>query len=417
MSKYFLLIFIIYISFNKKLTFLSINCNLYKYNFKGMQKKYTLSRKIVLWLKMLFLWFLSYFIKKDKNLYLFVPNLWKGFNWNTKALFLYYKKRNPDKKIYYFSEWNLYDKNMDIFRINLYKIFLKSSKIFIDGTLWDVLPGTIIFGKFNIIHTWHWEPIKKLWFSIKYSKFSYLDTFFLKRFYLNKLKIWFVWNKNSQKNMSEAFPWLDFKITWLARNDIFFHDYFEYSNIKSDFWNFDKVILYAPTWRDTKDKISPFSYNFLLKLNNYLIKNNYILLVKWHLNTHSLDVNNFSNIQKVNNKNYDIQDILKYSDILITDYSSIYIDYLLTNNPIIFYSYDLDSYLTNDREMYYTYDDVIIPSTKANNENDLLEILKNLDNIKKTDYYQKQYHRILNFFHKYKDWKNCYRIVKELEKI
>lgn len=364
---------------------------------------------------MLWLWFFSYFITKDKNLYIFVPNLWKWFNGNSKALFLYYKKYLPEKRIYYISEWNIYDMNMDIVDMSYYMLFLRSSKIFIDGTLWDVLPLTMILGRFNIIHTWHGEPLKKLWFSDSMIKASMLDLTVLKYFYTSKLFMWFVWNPNSQRDMSDAFPGLDFQITWLARNDIFYHHFLEYYNLQHTFSGYQKVILYAPTWRDTQRHITPFTTWFLSQLNVYLCDNNYLLLVKWHLNTDDLHIDNFSHISNISHTDYDIQEILKYTDILITDYSSTYIDYLLTHRPIVFYCYDLVSYLTHDREMYYTYDDVILTDTKAEDEHQLFDILQNIDGIQEKPSYQDQYRHLLKFFHTYQDWKNCNRIVDILE--
>ena len=67
------------------------------------------------------------------------------------------------------------------------------------------------------------------------------------------------------------------------------------------------------------------------------------------------------NIQSENimviNKDADPYVFLKLADVLITDYSSIYFDYLLLNRPIIFFAYDLKEYLKDSREMYFDYDE------------------------------------------------------------
>ena len=49
------------------------------------------------------------------------------------------------------------------------------------------------------------------------------------------------------------------------------------------------------------------------------------------------------------------QELLLISDILITDYSSIMIEFGLLSKPIIFFAYDLDNYLSNERGFYLDY--------------------------------------------------------------
>ena len=48
--------------------------------------------------------------------------------------------------------------------------------------------------------------------------------------------------------------------------------------------------------------------------------------------------------------------ILRLADLLITDYSSIYFDFLLTGKPLLFFPYDLENYVTRNRELLYDYE-------------------------------------------------------------
>jgi len=93
---------------------------------------------------------------------------------------------------------------------------------------------------------------------------------------------------------------------------------------------------------------------------------------------------------------------MNYSDILITDYSSIYIDFLLTNKPIIFYSFDKNKYLKS-RNTYFKYEDVTIKETTAKNQNELEYIIKNIHFIKIEDNYINKYIKLKNLFHKYQN--------------
>ena len=120
--------------------------------------------------------------------------------------------------------------------------------------------------------------------------------------------------------------------------------------------NYKKIFLYMPTWRDDDP-------NYFLKaninfeeLNTALEKINGLLLVKLHPLTNITPIHRFSNIIQIGN-DIDIYPLLTFTDFLITDYSSIYFDYLLLDKEIIFIPYDIDSYLKN-RELYFDYDEV-----------------------------------------------------------
>ena len=63
-----------------------------------------------------------------------------------------------------------------------------------------------------------------------------------------------------------------------------------------------------------------------------------------------ININDFAEI--------DTQELLLITDILITDYSSCYFDFLLMDRPIIHYAYDYDYYNDDDRGFYYSLEDV-----------------------------------------------------------
>ncbi len=109
----------------------------------------------------------------------------------------------------------------------------------------------------------------------------------------------------------------------------------------------NKIVLYAPTAsRNDKDFLnstfSPFRLENLKKLDEFFKKLNTTLIIKTHLNDKfSLEVENyFENstfIKHTKNVIVDYDyDFLIMSDMLITDYSTIYVDYLVLDKPIIF---------------------------------------------------------------------------------
>lgn len=112
--------------------------------------------------------------------------------------------------------------------------------------------------------------------------------------------------------------------------------------------NYDEVFIYMPTWReDNKNFLDDFLLH-LRNLNKHLKQKNKLLLLKLHPRTPLINrnsINNYSNLILLNNK-IDIYPILPFTDTLITDYSSIYYDYILMKEKrTIFFIPDYNSYI------------------------------------------------------------------------
>ena len=105
----------------------------------------------------------------------------------------------------------------------------------------------------------------------------------------------------------------------------------------------------------------------------------------------------YPHIIDITREDIDTQILTIESKALITDYSSIYIDYLLLDRPILFYCYDYKHYLEKDREMYFEYEDVT-PGEKAENFDELFEQIKGvIEN--GGDYGRKDRERVKNMFY------------------
>ena len=117
-----------------------------------------------------------------------------------------------------------------------------------------------------------------------------------------------------------------------------------------------KVILYAPTWRDNSYVAA--GYTFELKADFHLwkeiLKDEYIVLFK----PHYLIINKYQNDTSLQGFLYtmpaesEINELYVISDVLITDYSSVFFDYAILKRPIYFYMYDLESYASDLRGFY-----------------------------------------------------------------
>lgn len=99
---------------------------------------------------------------------------------------------------------------------------------------------------------------------------------------------------------------------------------------------------------------------------------------------------------------------------MITDYSSIFIDFLLTKKPIIFYLYDLNQYLEKNRKMYFNYNDIILKKLVIKKEDDLIKILE-LIFYNKLDFLDNNYYKILNLFHKNQNWWYIKNIINKIK--
>lgn len=124
--------------------------------------------------------------------------------------------------------------------------------------------------------------------------------------------------------------------------------------------HYTRTFVYMPTWRDSQREVFTQSFN-LPKLDALLQKSNSLLLLKPHANVliNPTEFAGLKNIRLVDGK-VDIYPILPYTDVLVTDYSSILYDYILMpGKDVILYLYDYAEYL-NDRDLYYPFDENVV---------------------------------------------------------
>ncbi|MCL1049542.1 CDP-glycerol glycerophosphotransferase family protein [Shewanella abyssi] len=122
---------------------------------------------------------------------------------------------------------------------------------------------------------------------------------------------------------------------------------------------YQQVILYAPSWRDSFQTKSfqaatPYCAAFDWQaLSEQLQKNNQLFLLRLHPNEAELanKFASFANILNISTME-DVYGILHEVDLLITDYSSLFIDALPLNIPLCFYRFDKEQYQQNCRDMY-----------------------------------------------------------------
>lgn len=376
---------------------------------------------------------LSYLIPKNKNQILLGSNRRTTFVGNSKYLFLYLCKiKSPLDFSWITANRELY---LELKNKNLPVLYYMSTRGFLAILRSQFLVCTHgsadffplgLHGKFKIIMLSHGTSIIK---GLHTSKFQKLVTIESNRSdllnksnddneYLRYHTVIASSNEDKQ-NIIASREAKNVMVLGYTRNDIFYENNLVYENYQDslNLHKFAKVILYCPTFRDYPSSKKPFSENFLIKLNEFLKKEDSIFLIKGHIDEKSLiNIKNLSNIRDISEEVKDIQDLLPHVDLLISDYSSIFFDFVLRDKPIIFYPYDFEEYTENSRDLFCDYfNDLIGPFAK--NEDDLLKLINSSQKDFANEEYRKKFELFKKRYNKYVDGKSCERVYNYILKL
>lgn len=179
-----------------------------------------------------------------------------------------------------------------------------------------------------------------------------------------------------------------------------------------------KVVLYAPTYREKGEVNLPFHPEKLLNAlngrfgqtagldedDNELSKpeSGYVIITKLHyLNTLKTQHPSIIDCTEYG----EITDLMKIADILISDYSSLVLDFALLNKPIVLFQYDHFKYM-NERGVYFDFEDYLPAKQIIDREIDLYRLdWANLDGNNQ---------KIIQTFYPLEDGNSTKRIVDTL---
>ena len=194
-----------------------------------------------------------------------------------------------------------------------------------------------------------------------------------------------------------------------------------------------KIIWFAPTFRDyfgqsqgnkSFENLFGFKDFDLNKFDSFLEKKNCKIILKPHPQEEALLIKYFKDYQVKNvlilkslnleKLDIDFYEVLNSGDMLITDYSSLFYDFLLLKKPILFTPIDIEKY-EEDRgflmESYLNY----VPGPVIFDQNKLMyEISKNL--VDKEDDFKDKRDWMLKFYHRYTDSNSGIRIYDFIKK-
>ncbi len=145
-----------------------------------------------------------------------------------------------------------------------------------------------------------------------------------------------------------------------------------------------KLVLYMPTFRDSESLF--FDVMDLSQFNQYLERRNLFFFTKLHPKSKLKEKFYQVEYSRIRNIDADVDPytILILADLLVTDYSSIYSDYLMLNRPSVLFPYDFVEYSKDTRECYFEYDDYM-PEIKAYNMSQLMDYM---DKVLENDTYE-----------------------------
>jgi len=194
---------------------------------------------------------------------------------------------------------------------------------------------------------------------------------------------------------------------------------------------YNKKILWMPTYRKSKmgdkredgnckdSQLPLLSKDELVDLNKYLVENENLLIIKLHpMDTlKKIDFDKLTNIKIVINNDFknigeQLYSLFQEVDALITDYSSVYFDFMLLNKPIGFVMDDIGEYSSSRG---FVFEDIYdwIPGPIIKDVSQLHTFIEHInDNI---DKFKKVRQRVNNKTNKYTDFKSTERLFEELE--
>lgn len=135
-----------------------------------------------------------------------------------------------------------------------------------------------------------------------------------------------------------------------------------------------QIVLYAPTFRDTGGDALADGILRLNDLNAFGERHHIIFIFKMHYKAKTTQsIAELSHVWEYD-RHCDTYPMMRLADLLITDYSSIYMDYVLLDRPLLFFPYDYEKYVAKDREISFDYD-WITPGPKCRTQTELLQTI------------------------------------------
>ena len=371
---------------------------------------------------------MGFILPKNNKIIVFESFLGKQYSDNPRAIYEHIKEEYPSYKLYWSFDKAVYNSFSELSLKKLKRFSLKwlitmnRAKYWVSNSrmpLWIPKPRNTIY-----IQTWHGTPLKKLAVDMEKVYMPGTNTENYKKNFLKESAKWDYLispNEYSTKIFRRAFAFeKEVLETGYPRNDFLVQkdNSKDIQRIKSmiNLPANKKILLYAPTWRDNQYyNVGKYKFNIPMDLKEVQkeLSDDYIILLRTHyLVSENLDLKEFNEFVYDVSKYEDIRDLYIISDMLITDYSSVFFDYANLKRPMIFYVYDLEEYRDKLRGFYFDFEkDAPGPLIKTTNE--LIKVIKQYEE----GFYISE--KVKQFYGKYcylEDGESTSRVVKRILK-
>ena len=344
-------------------------------------------------------------IRPDSHIWLFSSTDNSHYNYNSRYLFEYVKENLPEiTPLFVINDPELRNSLSSKYGK---QYFIETESIqgirqALSAGVWFTSAGLPAYGtglhkKRLIINPWHGVPLKKI--ALLDPNLKKAARIYFKKIFSENYTCILTTSHELIPLMARSFAVSEDKIkVWgQPRNDGLFqkNDCREIlGQLFPDLPEYTKTVLYAPTFRDYGQvQLFPFKDFDQKQLEAFLDEKNMLLFIRTHVAEQGSAAPYLGKRIRFlgNEQAEDVTGILNIFDCLITDYSSIYIDYLLTDKPMIFLPYDRQQYL-DGRGMNFDYDDVT-PGPKPETFNDFLDALS-----PKEDFWKSERTRVNRLF-------------------
>jgi len=308
-----------------------------------------------------------------KKLVMFESFLGKQYSDSPRAIYEYMVKHHPDYRLIW-SVDRAYSKMFEekgipyVRRFSIQWLFLMTgAKYWVNNSrfpLWIPKPKHTVY-----LQTWHGTPLKRLAADMEEVHMPGTSTAKYKENFIKEASNWdYLVSPNAysseiftrafqfdRKMIESGYPRNDYLLQ--ANNEKTIKELKNKFNLPED----KKIILYAPTWRDNQFYAKgKYKFNLEMDLNQMReeLGDSYIVIMRMHyLVAENMDLSPYEGFAYDFSHLEDIRELYLISDILMTDYSSVFFDYANLRRPVIFFVYDIEDYRDNLRGFYFNFEE------------------------------------------------------------